>query len=144
MKFLSLFLFVTVLGGSHTSAYATPATISTSSSWLQVIGSLLLVIGVVLLCAWCVRRFGLGHQASPNALLSLVSSLMVGQREKIVIVEADGMWLVLGVTPQSINLLYTMSVRETLPIVPNSASFSASLAQKLRDSFSGSEKKNHT
>ncbi len=35
----------------------------------------------------------------------MVSGVLVGQREKVVIVELEGEWLVLGVTSHSVNLL---------------------------------------
>jgi flagellar protein FliO/FliZ len=39
--------------------------------------------------------------------LRVVSAVMVGQRERVVIVELGDEWLVLGVTAQSVNLLAT-------------------------------------
>lgn len=66
-----------------------------------------LVVACVLACGWLVRRVGVRGQAS-GQLLRVVSSTSVGQREKVVIVEVQGQWLVVGVTAQQVSLLAQM------------------------------------
>jgi flagellar protein FliO/FliZ len=50
------------------------------------------------------------QQVRPNrqGMLSLVGGLNVGTRERIAVVATGGKWLIVGVTPQSINLLATL------------------------------------
>jgi len=71
---------------------------------VQVALALALVIAAVLALAWAVRRlqggaFGMAQH------LKVVSAVMVGPRERVVIVEFAGDWLVLGVTGQQVTLL---------------------------------------
>ena len=61
------------------------------------------------------------HAGQPMALtgnpasLRVVSGVMVGQRERVVVVEVQGKWLVLGVAAQSVNLLCTLDKPEDVP-----------------------------
>ena len=80
---------------------------------LQAGFGLAVVIGLIFLFAWAVRRFGL--QPSGNGrLLKVVSSAMVGQRERVVVVEIGDSWLVLGVASGQVRALHTMPA-EKLP-----------------------------
>ncbi len=80
---------------------------------LQAGFGLAVVIGLIFLFAWVVRRFGL--QPSGNGrLLKVVSSAMVGQRERVVVVEIGDSWLVLGVASGQVRTLHTMPA-EKLP-----------------------------
>ncbi|TDR82939.1 flagellar biosynthetic protein FliO [Paludibacterium purpuratum] len=71
---------------------------------LQVIFGLAVVLAVIVGCAWLFRRLSSGMVGMPRHM-RVVSAVMVGQRERVVIVELEEQWLVLGVTAQSINLL---------------------------------------
>lgn len=77
------------------------------SSLLQVILGLAVVLGAIIGLAWLFRRMSGGMLGGSNRL-RVVSGVLVGQREKVVIVELEGQWLVLGVTSHSVNLLTKM------------------------------------
>lgn len=87
-------------------ALATDAVSSTSPllGMLQVMFGLMVVLAAVVACAWLFRRLSSGMVGIPRHM-RVVSAVMVGQRERVVIVELGEEWLVLGVTAQSINLL---------------------------------------
>lgn len=72
----------------------------------SALGGILLLI---LLAAWLVRRLGFAPQARKSKLLNVRASCQVGQRERVVIVEVDDTWLVLGVTAQQITPLHTLA-----------------------------------
>lgn len=74
---------------------------------LQAVLGMACVLGLILACAWLARRFGL-QRLGGGHVVKVVSSTPVGQRERVVVVEVAGQWLVLGVTPQSINALHTL------------------------------------
>ena len=104
---------------------------------LQAALGLAVVIGLVFLFAWMARRFGL--QPSGNGkLLKVVSSAMVGHRERIVVVEIGDAWLVLGVAAGQVRTLHTMPAGK-LPDgqVPTLATFAGTgaFSQKLIDSM---------
>jgi flagellar protein FliO/FliZ len=58
--------------------------------------------------ALAVIRRGQGIRGGRNNLLRVASALALGPRERIAVVEACGQWLVIGITPQSINVLTTL------------------------------------
>jgi len=84
-----------------------PAAAVSSGSVLQVILSLLLVLAAVVLVGWILKRINLPQQGVGNAL-KVISGVAVGQRERIVLVEVNDTWLVVGVAPGQVNALHTM------------------------------------
>jgi flagellar protein FliO/FliZ len=84
-----------------------PATTLSSGSIMQVIFSLVLVLAVVALVAWVLKRINLPQQGT-RRLLKVISGVGVGQRERIVLVEVNDTWLVVGVAPGQVRTLHTM------------------------------------
>jgi flagellar protein FliO/FliZ len=78
-----------------------------TGSVLQVIVSLLLVLAAVIMVAWVLKRINLPQQGSANAL-KIISGVAVGQRERVVLVEVNDTWLVIGVAPGQVNALHSM------------------------------------
>ncbi|MFW5385756.1 flagellar biosynthetic protein FliO [Yersinia sp. 2544 StPb PI] len=102
---------VTGFAASHpgTAVQQTAPAIPAGSVLTQV-GSVLGGILLLILCgAWLVRRLGFAPQARNNKLLNVKASCQVGQRERVVIVEVDNTWLVLGVTAQQVTQLHTLT-----------------------------------
>ena len=100
--------------------YVPPPTAAVSSgSVLQVILSLLLVLAAVVLVGWILKRINLPQQGAGNAL-KVISGVAVGQRERIVLVEVNDTWLVVGVAPGQVNALHTMP-KGSLPSAINTA-----------------------
>ena len=83
-----------------------PAGVS-SGSMLQMVVSLLLVLGAVFAVAWVLKRINLPQQGGAGAL-KVLSGVAVGQRERIVLVEVNDTWLVVGVAPGRVNALHSM------------------------------------
>lgn len=101
-----------------------------AGSVLTQVGSVLGGILLLILCgAWLVRRLGFAPQARNNKLLNVKASCQVGQRERVVIVEVDNTWLVLGVTSQQVTQLHTLP----RPPVDDSASASPTQSTKPAD-----------
>ena len=89
--------------------------ISTGSLVTQVGSGLGGILLLILLAGWVVKRLGFAPQRRNSALLKVTASCQVGQRERVVIVEVDNTWLVLGVTPTQITPLHTLSAPPTEP-----------------------------
>ncbi|RFC32238.1 MAG: flagellar protein FliO/FliZ [Candidatus Nitrotoga sp. SPKER] len=87
-----------------------PATIS-SGSIMQVIFSLLLVLAAVVLVAWILKRINLPQHTAGN-LMKVQAAVAVGQRERIVLVEINDTWLVVGVAPGQVRTLHSMPKTE--------------------------------
>ena len=109
-----------------------------SSVWQMALG-LLLVLAVIFLLAWLMRRVT-GIQGSKQHI-KILSAVNVGTRERAVLVEVAGEQLLLGVASGQVNLLHKIAS----PVVDDStANFSLSLqkaAEKLTRSSSAPESK---
>jgi flagellar protein FliO/FliZ len=82
-------------------------------SVLQMLAGLVIVLALVLLMGWLLKRFS-GHAFSPNSAIRIIAGTAVGQRERVVVVEVADQWLILGVAPGSVHALHTMP-RAELP-----------------------------
>jgi flagellar protein FliO/FliZ len=84
-------------------AFAAP---DTATSLLTVLLSLVLILGGFVAVAWFARRYlpGLGAQGA----VKVVGTTAVGTRERVVVVEVDGTWLLLGVGGGNVRLLHTL------------------------------------
>lgn len=112
-----------------------------ASGLLQAGLGMMLVLGLIFLCAWLARRFGLPRFGG-SALVKVVGSAMVGQRERVVVVEVGETWLVLGVTASQVNALHSLPAQalpaaSTTPAAAHRGSMKAVdlFAQKLRESL---------
>jgi flagellar protein FliO/FliZ len=99
------------------------------------------VVAMIFGCAWVARRFGL-QQSGGGRLLKVVSSAMVGQRERVVVVEIGGQWLVLGVASGQVRALHTLPAQklsdtDAPPALPGLAGFAGAgaFSQKLLESL---------
>ncbi|HEX7864174.1 MAG TPA: flagellar biosynthetic protein FliO [Variovorax sp.] len=111
-----------------------------ASGLLQAGFGMAVVVGLIFLCAWLARRFGL-QRLGGGQMVKVVSSAAVGQRERVVVVEVADTWLVLGVTPSQVNTLHTLPA-QVLPHAASTATAAAPravelFARKLRESLSG-------
>lgn len=111
-------------------AAAESAATSPAAGIGQTLFALAAVIAVVFGMAWFARRLGVQTRGG-NALIKVISSVNLGPRERLVIVESDDAWLVLGVTPQQISLLQTRARGEapSKTDLPLAQQFSALLKQ---------------
>ena len=78
----------------------------TASSVLTVLLSLGLILGGFVAVAWFARRYlpGMGTQGA----VKVVGTTAVGTRERVVVVEVDNTWLLLGVGGGNVRLLHTL------------------------------------
>ncbi|KAF0813058.1 Flagellar protein FliO [Andreprevotia sp. IGB-42] len=111
---------------------ATLSAPSLSGQFVQVIVALGLVLGLIVAVAWLMRRFTMLPMAA-GARLRVVSGVMVGPKERVVIVEIDDTWLVLGVTAQAVNKLHELprSVQPAATPGPAMPAFAERLARAL-------------
>ncbi len=94
---------------------------SEPSPWFGLV-KVALSLGVILLAIYLVLSFmrrlmvsGLPGGAQP--LLRLRGGLMLGQRERVVVIEIEETWLVVGVSGSQMTLLHTLPKGETADAV---------------------------
>ena len=101
--------------------------------------ALLAVVAVILLCSWLLRRIGPARHWQGQSL-QVVGSTLLGPRERVVIVEVQGTWLVLGVTASQISQLHALpapSEEPTPPAPPGAAGVAERFADALRQRLQG-------
>ena len=83
-----------------------------AGSMLTVLLSLALILGGFVAVAWFVRRYlpGMGAQGA----VKVVGTTAVGARERVVVVEVDDTWLLLGVGGGNVRLLHTLPKPEAV------------------------------
>lgn len=89
------------------SAQSEPQSLSNSSSVVSIFLSLLLVIAVVFMLAFLMRRFNVTQSGSSQ--LKIVASMMAGTRERVIVIDVGGEQHLLGITAHNINHLATLS-----------------------------------
>jgi flagellar protein FliO/FliZ len=118
------------------AAIAQPAytpTVSTGSL-AQISFSLLMVLACIVAVAWLLKRMNLTRQGTGN-LLKVIGSVAIGQRERVVLVEVNDTWLVVGVGPGQIRTLHTLKKSENWqnePTVPADNKFANMLTAILK------------
>ncbi|MGQ4880151.1 flagellar biosynthetic protein FliO [Billgrantia sp. LNSP4103-1] len=98
--------------------------------------ALALVIAIILVCTALLRRWGPQKRAA-GGHLHVIGSAALGSRERVVIVEVEGTWLVLGVGGGQINKLHELDapVRESgdnASGAPDGERFAARFARALK------------
>jgi flagellar protein FliO/FliZ len=88
-------------------ASSEPQSLSNPTSIVSIFLSLLLVIGVVFILAFLMRRFNVTQSGTSN--LRVVASMMAGAKERVLVIEVAGEQHLLGVTAHNINHLATLS-----------------------------------
>lgn len=85
----------------------------TQAQTLQVILTLLFVLGLILTLAWLAKRSNLLRRHAKNIQLQILGTQSLGPRCSIAVVEIEGKRLVLGVTTQQITLLHNLTATES-------------------------------
>ena len=108
-----------------------------AGSLLQTIFALCLVLGLLALLAWFMKRYGPKAQGG-SAHVRLVGALNLGGRERIMVVEVGDQWIVVGASPGRVNALATMPRKEGVgpdaalhPHQPSASSFAEWLKQTI-------------
>ena len=115
----------------------TMAPSSSAGSLLQTIFALVFVLALLIGLAWVMKRYG-PKAMGGNSKMRVVSSLNLGGRERVVLIEVADQWIVVGASPGRINALATLPRQEgDLPALataqngPAAANFSEWLKQTI-------------
>jgi flagellar protein FliO/FliZ len=73
----------------------------------QILVSFLVVIGFIFFMAWLMRRSGRFGYGS-GQVIKIISSMSLGMREKILVIEVGGANIVVGVAPGQIRTLHVL------------------------------------
>ncbi len=99
-------------------------------SYLQMFLGLLIVVALIVGMAWFMRRMG-KINGSANEHLKIIGGLSLGQRERVILLQAGKTQLLVGVAPGTIRTLHVLDE----PIETDMAAakpVSAGFAEKLQ------------
>ena len=99
-------------------------------SVLQMLFGLVLVVLLILVCAWLVKRLG-RFQGGITEQLRVVGGLHVGQRERVVLIQVGEKQVLIGIAPGNINTLYVLDE----PLTMNNTQTENTLAGRFSDIF---------
>lgn len=101
-----------------------------AGSLLQVFAGLVLVLALVIGTAWMLRRVGSVPGLS-NQAIKMVGAASVGSRERVVLLEVAGTWIVVGVAPGQVRSLATLP-KADIAVAPPSPTAGPAFAQWLQ------------
>lgn len=94
------------------SVAATANAPSPTMSVLKMVFGLVVVLGVMALFAWGAKRFLPGVASQPS-IIRVVGGASVGSRERVVVLEVAGRWLVVGVASGQVTQIADLEAGNT-------------------------------
>lgn len=134
MKVAASMLFIlaalpSVAVWAQADAEPAPSQFSLVGQLAQLGGGLLLVVGLIFLMGYVMRRVGpLAPQGGQH--IRLVSSLPLGPRDRLLLVDVGGQQLLLGASPGRINTLHVFE--EPVAEITASGAMPSEFARTLR------------
>ncbi len=120
LKFIAVFSF---FGISQPIFAAETSAVNSGVGFLQIAGALVFILLLMFGSAWLLKRIG-PITAGNKIPLKIIGGINVGTRERVLVVEVDDQWMILGVTPNNISNLGSLDKRD-LPTTNQSPAASA-------------------
>lgn len=98
----------------------------------RLVGGLVVVIGLILVLAWILRRLP-GAPGPGRHVIEVLAVRPVGTRERLLLVQVGEEQILLGLTPTGIRHLHTLQERVVIPPTQPPAGDFASLLRRVRD-----------
>lgn len=100
-----------VLLAVHLPAWAADNAVQSGSmgSMVKVMLGLIVVLAVMALVSWIVKRM-LPGGGNATSIMKVVASTGVGSRERVVVLEIADRWLVVGVAPGQVSALANLEI----------------------------------
>ena len=90
-------------------------TLSLTTAIFKTLGSLLLVVGLMLLLLFWIRKMGFAKGgSSQEGLITVLDNRMLAPKKQVSVLEVAGTYLVVGLTEQQITLLATLDANDRL------------------------------
>ncbi|WP_347904779.1 flagellar biosynthetic protein FliO [Pseudomonas purpurea] len=132
-KFLGMVLALpaSVLASEPVAQVVAPVAKSGIAGQLtQLVLGLLLVLGLIFLLAWLLRRVQQAGPAGKGQVIELIGSRALGPRDRLVLVQVGSEQILLGLTPGSITPLHVL--KEPVQ-VPSTEQATPEFAQRLME-----------
>lgn len=111
------------------TVFAEQGSFATGTSVLSIFLSLLLVVAIVFMLAFLMRRFTVTQHGAGQ--LKIVASMMAGTRERVMVLQVGDEQHLLGVTGHNINHLAKLDTPLSTPDTSSGEDFKAKLTQMM-------------
>ncbi|MEW6313685.1 MAG: flagellar biosynthetic protein FliO [Pseudomonadota bacterium] len=108
--------------------------VSPLAGMLQVMLGLVLVLAALAATVWLLRRFAPGAAGAGGAV-RIIGGVMVGPKEKVILVEVGDTWLLLGVGGGQVNALHSMPKPENAEALTVAGVPPTGFAEWIRDAM---------
>lgn len=103
-----------------------------SGQVVKLMAGLAVIVAAIVLLSFVAKRMGGSWAGGAHADFRVLSSLALGPRERVVLLQAGDQQLLVGVAPGSVRMLHEFDTPILqAPVTPNGGSFQ----QRLRDAF---------
>lgn len=82
--------------------FAADASLSTSNSLFKMLIGLAIVLLVLAIISWLMKKY-MGGNIGQKSVIKVIGGASVGTRERVMVLEVSGRWLVVGVAPGQVN-----------------------------------------
>jgi flagellar protein FliO/FliZ len=110
MKNIANVLISFSLLSSQTWAAADTGSASSSVGVFKMISGLAIVLAVMAAVAWAIKRVLPNISNNHQSVARVISSVSVGSRERVVVVQVADRWIVVGVAPGQVNGIANLDV----------------------------------
>jgi flagellar protein FliO/FliZ len=129
---------ISVLAAEPVATAAVPAVSSGVAGQLtQLVFGLLLVLGLIFLLAWLLRRVQQAGPAGKGQVIEIVGSRALGPRDRLMLVQVGNEQILLGLSPGSITALHVL--KEPVQ-VPSTEKPTPEFAQRLLEMLGKDQK----
>lgn len=118
-------------------------TLSLTFAIFKTLGALIIVVGLMLLLLFWIKKMGLGQSSiRQDGLITILDRQMLAPKKQVSVLEVAGNYLVIGLTEQHITLLATLETNKQLKDATSALSHSspglpASFASLLNKAIQG-------
>lgn len=82
-----------------------------TGAMLETLGGLLVIVGVIFGLSWLYRRFGRLSPAG-KGVVNILGGISLGPRERAVLLQVDGVRLLVGVAPGRVQTLHVLNEQQ--------------------------------
>nr|WP_241493045.1 flagellar biosynthetic protein FliO [Pseudomonas mediterranea] len=100
---------------ANTVAAASTAGSGMAGQLVQLVLGLLLVLGVIFLLAWLLRRVQQAGPTGKGQVIDIVGSRALGPRDRLVLVQVGNEQILLGLSPGTITALHVLKEPVQVP-----------------------------
>jgi flagellar protein FliO/FliZ len=127
-----------VLAAEPVTTAATAVSSGVAGQLTQLVFGLLLVLGLIFLLAWLLRRVQQAGPAGKGQVIELIGSRALGPRDRLMLVQVGNEQILLGLSPGTITALHVLKEPVQVPSATEKAT--PEFAQRLLEMLGKDQK----